>query len=85
MNKEIEEMARTIIQPCKISCKECDKKCRDYNLSRSLYNAGYRKAEEVRKETAKEILQQVYDFLNDKNDKFDVFELAKEYGVEVEE
>lgn len=36
------------------------------------------------KKVAEEILKEVYAFLNDKNDTFDIFELAKEYGAEVE-
>ena len=31
-------------------------------VAKALYNAGYRKSEEVRKETAKEIYSKMYDF-----------------------
>ena len=31
-------------------------------VAKALYNAGYRKSEEVRKETAKEICSKMYDF-----------------------
>lgn len=52
----------------------------------AIYEAGYRKADEVRKETAKEILQAVYNewFKSETIDLF-VKNLAKKYGIEVDE
>ena len=61
-----------------------------------LYNAGYREADEVRKETAKEILNMLYDMGIDKETleccriyDVDGVSLAKQicekYGVEIEE
>ena len=62
----------------------------------AIYNAGYRKADEVRNETAKEILNMIYDMGIDKEIleccriyDVDGVSLAKQicekYGVEVEE
>lgn len=56
--------------------------------AKALYNAGYRKADEVRKETAREILSQIDKILK-RNHICSVLgeidELAKKFGVEVEE
>ena len=55
-------------------------------VCRILYDAGYRKEEEVRREVAKEILQKWYQENEATNFEQDyVLELAYEYGVEVEE
>lgn len=61
MNKEIEEMANELAK-CEnlinmfcgdeMTCVDC--------LAKKLTNAGYRKADEVRKETAKEIFNALY-------------------------
>lgn len=78
--EQIEEMVKTVVdreKNCVIGETEC-KKC---NLNKcdlhcnihseisydceTLYNAGYRKAEEVRKETAKEILDEIDNALHD--------------------
>lgn len=59
-----------------------------------LYDAGYRKVDDVHKETAKEILQTLYDECYEINDETgegmgnfvsddDILCLAKHYGVEV--
>lgn len=57
------------------------------DIAEGLYNVGYRKAEEVRKETAKEILSRIK--LYSTNSKTDLIvlidEIAKANGVEVEE
>lgn len=57
-------------------------------VAEALYNAGYRKIDEVRKETAKEVLQTIMDIIK-KSDCFLSQEvvriLAKNRGVEVEE
>ena len=68
-----------------------DKEANLYDMdANKLYSAGYRKAEEIRKETAKEILNELIDSSN-KITFFDcrmalgLDKLAKQYGVEVEE
>lgn len=55
-------------------------------IARIYYNAGYQKADEVRKETAKEIYGLAVDYY-DGSEAFDLFlQAVKErYGVEVEE
>lgn len=69
----------------------------DYDtVAKYLYDAGYRKADDVKRETAKEILSDIYFNLKisakeepKSNDYYNVLgwieEIAKEYGVEVEE
>ena len=74
-------------------CAKCDFKqgqCNAYRHAEKLYNAGYQKTEEVRKETAEKILNELIDSSN-KITFFDcrmalgLDKLAKQYGVEVEE
>lgn len=91
--KAIEEMAQ--VQPCPYGCENCieyglNKKCKDWVLAERLYDAGYRKEEEVQKETAKEIYTAVLDLreLMVNNDDAlcilrNVESWAKEDGVEV--
>ena len=61
--KQIEKMARVMCehfeismknQPC-TKCRTYNKNCYTIHKAELLHNAGYRKADEVRKETAKEI------------------------------
>lgn len=91
--EQIEEIARVVIGAA-ISANSTHIK----EFLNNLYDAGYRKAEKVRKETAKEILQTLYDkcfkFVKRKRilgsftcyvASYDILELAKQYGVEVEE
>lgn len=63
--EQIEEVAKIISKvndACfSTSCKCCNYDnivvgCKDYRIAEALYNADYRKAEEVRKETAEEIV-----------------------------
>lgn len=62
--EQIEEMAvigcvRNLQAHTAEECAKCDFKqgrCNAYRHAEALYNAGYRKAEEVRRETAKEII-----------------------------
>lgn len=63
-------------------------------IAKALYDAGYRKVDDVRKETAKEIMQCLYDKCYEIQNlrecvahitPFDILQLAKHYGVEVEE
>ena len=84
-----------------IDCKFLDKntdeyQCQSLLVSTVLYNAGYQKAEEVCKETAKEILSDLLDLHNsvqDINQKTDFYcsieqliaEIEIKYGIEVEE
>lgn len=64
-------------------------------IAKALYDAGYRKVDDVRKEMAKEILQTLYDECYEINDETgesmgnfvsddDILCLAKHYGVEVD-
>lgn len=74
-DKELEELGR------KISISYIDGK----SIREVLANAEYRKANEVRIETAKEILQELSSWYSDKLDKEEVLEfLREEYGVEEE-
>lgn len=111
--EQIEEMVKTVVDREKnyvigeTECKKCNLNKCDLHCNihseisydcETLYNAGYRKAEEARKETAKEILQRLYKWkgaaifdCNDvvtaeRNFEESIKALAKEeYGVEVEE
>lgn len=91
--EQIEEMANIPHKCIKSSCEECiknDRKCADYTRAEAIYNAGYRKADEVRKETAREILNELIDSSN-KITFFDcrmalgLDKLAKKYGLEIKE
>lgn len=74
-------------------CKHADLKifddytCIDLDLAEALHNEGYRKVDEARKETAKEILSRIKLYATDsKTDLLDLIdEIAKANGVEVEE
>ena len=58
------------------------------NAVDNILNAGYRKADEVRKETAKEILDEVWALVNRKdtiNLSTRIKEIAERNGVEVDE
>lgn len=80
MNKEqkIEEMKKVM---CEEYGKECDfcpcSDCANEMIAERLYNAGYRKANYVRKETAKEILDMICDMGIDKV----ILECCKIYDV----
>lgn len=55
-------------------------------IAKALYDAGYRRVDDVRKETAKEILQEWADDNSSMGlDNTFVKNIAKKYGVEVEE
>lgn len=92
--KEIEEMAEFIGETLSVR-HEGDRfpltvLTRDF-LARRIIKAGYRKADEVRKEMAKEILQDLYDEASKYCDDtmglntYEIKQLAKKYGVEVDE
>lgn len=96
MNKQeqIEEMANIPHKCIKSSCEECiknDRKCADYKQAEAIYNAGYRKADEVRKETAKDICDwleyrfKLYDYVIEKPVKDSIKVIRKKYGVKVKE
>ena len=86
MNREeqIAEMAKIVDEMYNVYTTTAD------DIAEGLYNAGYQKAEEVRKETAEKILNELIDSSN-KITFFDcrmalgLDKLAKQYGVEVEE
>lgn len=54
-------------------------------VAEAIYNAGYRKSEEVRKETAKEILKLIKGIKHIGSLRSELDMIAIEYGVEVEE
>lgn len=99
--EQIEEFANYYCEYCKSQTGEkfCehidDKSCNIFFEAELFYNAGYRKAEEVRKETAKEILQCLYDKCYEISNMgkggishvlpIDILQFAEKYGVEVEE
>ena len=99
--EQIEEISKTACVACAPHCccpltanlRPCDAAL---EYAEAIYNAGYRKVDEVRKETAKEILDMLYDMGIDKGMLeccriFDVngVSLAKQicekYDVEVEQ
>lgn len=66
MNKQIEEMAKTLCEEygeckkCTLSNPECENPCMVIEDCERLYNAGYRKASEVAREIFAEIERLVY-------------------------
>lgn len=106
--KRIEKMARDMCNR-KMTCEECigvhgdiyfrDKSdCKYCFAATRAYNAGYRKADEVRKETAKEFIELFHKYVIISEDTFDGTvkmnitdavkmneEIEKKFGVEVEE
>lgn len=93
--KEIEEMAQAICSivkdGVKKSCNDClfgrrslEARCKWCTYAVQIYEAGYRKADEVRKETTMELLDLLkfgYELPIDDIAK----EILEKYGVEVEE
>lgn len=104
--KRIEKMARDMCNR-KMTCEECigvhgdiyfrDKSdCKYCFAATRAYNAGYRKADEVKKETAKRFLKMLYDMgvdrqtietcgIYDVNGSALARFVSQEFGVEVEE
>lgn len=91
--KQIEEIAKLICRMPK-KCDDCwQYECQAKYFAKILYNAGYRKADEVRKETAKEILTTLnkaiflgYQYDDECTFGRDVWNgLLEKFGVEVEE
>lgn len=86
--KEIEEMAIHIDETCDdVEDNKCNSRKCSLCMSKHLVKEGYRKADEVRKETAKEILQGIYALCKERGQiQFDdVFYWAMKYGVGVDE
>lgn len=90
--KEIEEMAKLLCSKSH-SCDVCDfenKPCGHQETAQILYTAGYRKADEVRTETAKELAKKLLACGQESEYgevyPHDIKNIVKElYGVEVEE
>ena len=86
--KEIEEMANAISKSCEeqIEKNRCASLRCEMCMAEFMTDAGYRKAEEVRKETAKWFIDFLYKYrLNDTISKQDILNFAEKYGVEVDE
>lgn len=79
--EQIEEMAKIVDEMYNVYTTTAD------DIADGIYNAGYRKAEEVRKETAKEILSRIKLYATGSKTDLIVLidEIAKANGVEVEE
>ena len=56
--EQIEEIKQVLIKTCK-RCRTFEEDYMQSKYAEALYNAGYRKVDDVRKETAKEIFQKV--------------------------
>ena len=90
--EQIEDMAKTACVACapKACCpllpnaRPCDAAL---EYAEAIYNAGYRKVDKVRKETAREILSRIKLYATDsKTDLIDLIdEIANANGVEVEQ
>lgn len=92
--EQIEEMTKLInskeIYPCEddVHCENCF--CSDKDTAEKLYNAGYRKADDVRKETAREILDKLNALMEQYHYKSTAWRncanfIKETYGGEVEE
>ena len=79
--EQIEEIAKIVDEMYNVYTTTAD------DIAEGLYNVGYRKAEEVRKETAKEILSRIKLYATGSKTDLIVLidEIAKANGVEVEE
>lgn len=85
--KEIEEMVEIARKHGQTIYKETEMYADIYDDMTAVYEAGYRKADEVRKETAREILLYLKATITDgllKNHQI-LNALIKKYGVEVDE
>ena len=87
--EQIEEIAKIICRRCKgniclFDNNSCDCNCSWAKDAEKIYNAGYRKVDEIRKKTAKEILNAVDNESNVQTISITNY-LRKKYGVEVEE
>ena len=100
--EQIREMGQIICGRCEngiclIDKTSCYSLCEELKAE-ALYNAGYQKADEVRKETAKKIFDALYQWLDLENtekcgfatiQKFDFLskfrELYQQFGIEIKE
>lgn len=105
VEKIIESIKKAIINICPnaiqtseyvsgIGCSdkgiECDSRCIEALIITEMIKEGYRKADEVRKETAREVVkkvkEEVYKYLPQDDDfEFIINRILQEYGVEVDE
>lgn len=89
--REIEEMAIVLSTEdgSTDDCPDCEHitMCFRQCDAEKLYNEGYRKADDVRKETAKEILQDLYELCKERQEISwdDIYYFVLKYGVDVEE
>ena len=88
MNKQIEEMAR-YIDKSDILCRTCGESTYTYcadAISELLYNAGYRRQDEVAKEIFAEIERNIFEIITPYNQSLQclsegcIDELKKKYG-----
>lgn len=83
MNKQIEEMAIILTEGSCSDCSKCDFRdkfnCHPIHEADILYNAGYRRQDEV----AKEIFAEIEEVINELGyfDELDFTSLKKKYGV----
>lgn len=91
--KEIEEMAMSIAECNGTTCENCALKCKAYITCEILHDEGYRKADEVRKESfevgrksaAKELLQELFDEAMRYGKSTDgILHMANKYGVTID-
>lgn len=79
-DKRIQEMA----QSGSIVCKGCDctkcANCVHYNRAKELYDTGYRKADEVRKETAKNIFKALDEIIAKSENADDILLYGKNFS-----
>lgn len=101
--KQIQEIAQIICgrskdDICIIDNTSCDSSCCWARIAEAIYNVGYRKADEVRRETAKKIFDALYQWLDLENtekcgfatiQKFDLLkkfrEIYQQLGTEIKE
>ena len=87
--EQIEKMAKDF---CRVPCVcqksriDCDKTCEIYIFASKVYDAHFRKADDVRTETAKEILCRLWGY-GDRDEALRryLLEIADDYDVEVKE
>lgn len=94
--KAIYEMAESICPKFEIQCYDCHRDCNVEEDSERLFDAGYRKQEEVQKETVKIFLDEIMSRVSHIDTAYgeicyavetkDILEIAKNmFGLEVEE
>lgn len=90
--EQIEKMVEVIIDTEEGNAHYCGTHIQKFkafidcdNIAETLYNAGYRKADEVRKETAAEIIKWIKGIKHIGSLRSELDMIASEYGVEVKE